>query len=808
MIISSNGGGGYSGRSAIEKVLTAIEAATHQVPLKTANGWQTCCPAHDDSKPSLAVSESSDGSVLLKCHAGCTASDVVAAIGLSLADLFLPSTSTHFTTSPGKAKYRRRNGATRTDKPAHSPHRSFPVLTDAVAELDRRHGAHSAAWTYEDAFGDPVGVIVRWDRAGGSKDIRPASRHGDSWRLEGMAKPYPLYRLPELGAAKRVYVCEGEKAADSARGLGLIATTSPHGASSAASADWSPLAGKDVVLLPDNDHAGRKYAATVEACLAKQLPPATVRTISLPGLAEKQDIVDWIAASADATPSLLRAELESLVASTETSAPPPPATTPETFRPFPLEALPEPLRSFVAAASKSIGCEASFVALPALAVCAAAIGTSRKLQLRSDWTEPAILWVAIVGESGTQKSPAFAKAMAPLKQRQRLALEQHAELLADYEAERMDYERRLAVWKRDNKADLPPVAPTAPSAERCLVSDTTVEALAPLLRDNQRGVLLGRDELNGWLGSFDRYAKGGKGGGDSSHWLSMFNGEQIIVDRKSATGPIFVAQAAVCVAGGIQPGILHRSLGMEHRESGLAARLLLTYPPRRPKQWTEAEIGEVVQRSYEQKIEELYALAAGVDAQGREEPAAVRLSEDAKELFKQFCNVHGKEGVEYLGDLAAAWSKLEAYAARLALVLHCVADGEALEMRAETMAAALRLIDWLKDETRRIYAILGEDDSNRTLRQLAEWIDRKGGIVTAREVQQGRREYRTAESAEAALQALVDAGFGKWQLDVHHGGPGRPVRRFTRATTSESNRLPEFSADREDSVDVDSGNAA
>lgn len=288
----------------------------------------------------------------------------------------------------------------------------------------------------------------------------------------------------------------------------------------------------------------------------------------------------------------------------------------------------------------------------------------------------------------------------------------------------------------------------------------------------------------------------------------MFNGEQIIVDRKSAVGPIFVAQAAVCVAGGIQPGILHRSLGMEHRESGLAARMLLTYPPRRPKQWTEAEIGEVVQRSYEHKIEEIYTLAAGVDAEGREEPASVRLSAEAKELFKQFCNAHGKEGVEYSGDLAAAWSKLEAYGARLALVLHCIIDGEALVLRAETMAAALRLVAWFKAETRRIYSILDEHEGDRALRQLAEWIDRKGGVVTARELQQGRREYRTADSADAALQSLVDAGFGKWRLDVHHGGPGRPVRRFILAASSDSNGMTEFLADSEDSVDVDSGSAA
>jgi hypothetical protein len=102
--------------------------------------------------------------------------------------------------------------------------------------------------------------------------------------------------------------------------------------------------------------------------------------------------------------------------------------------------------------------------------------------------------------------------------------------------------------------------------------------------------LLSRDELAGWIGSFDRYV-GGKSGADAAHWLSMHNGENIVVDRKSGYPPtIFVPQACVSVCGGIQPPILHRALGVEHRESGLAARLLLTCPPRKPKKWSEADI--------------------------------------------------------------------------------------------------------------------------------------------------------------------------------------------------------------------------
>ena len=47
-----------------------------------------CCPAHDDGSPSLSVRETSDGTVLMHCFAGCPAADVLAAVGMELAELF------------------------------------------------------------------------------------------------------------------------------------------------------------------------------------------------------------------------------------------------------------------------------------------------------------------------------------------------------------------------------------------------------------------------------------------------------------------------------------------------------------------------------------------------------------------------------------------------------------------------------------------------------------------------------------------------------------------------------------------------
>lgn len=56
-----------------------------------AGGFRACCPAHDDQHPSLSIREGDDGRILLHCWAGCKTADVLAALGLSWADLFPPT---------------------------------------------------------------------------------------------------------------------------------------------------------------------------------------------------------------------------------------------------------------------------------------------------------------------------------------------------------------------------------------------------------------------------------------------------------------------------------------------------------------------------------------------------------------------------------------------------------------------------------------------------------------------------------------------------------------------------------------------
>ena len=81
-------------------------ARLERVRKRTGDQWSARCPAHDDKGPSLSVRELPDGRVLLYCFAGCDAGDVVAAVGLDLADLF-PTDPAHLVAGSGPQKRRR-----------------------------------------------------------------------------------------------------------------------------------------------------------------------------------------------------------------------------------------------------------------------------------------------------------------------------------------------------------------------------------------------------------------------------------------------------------------------------------------------------------------------------------------------------------------------------------------------------------------------------------------------------------------------------------------------------------------------------
>lgn len=252
-----------AGETPLARVL-ALLANVHPC----GDGFTATCPAHEDRTPSLSIREGDGELVLLHDHGGCTVEAIVAALGLTMADLFPPNADgRRSSTAP------RPRGASK--------------------------GRIVAMYDYRDERGVLLFQVCRFDpkdfRQRRPRSARLSAGQHWLWNVEGVRRV--LYRLPELRAADPaaiIFYPEGENDADNLAARGLVATTNAGGAGK-----WRPeytdaLRGRHVVVLPDNDKPGRAHAETVAAALVGIA--ASVKIVTLPNLPAKGDVSDWLAA--------------------------------------------------------------------------------------------------------------------------------------------------------------------------------------------------------------------------------------------------------------------------------------------------------------------------------------------------------------------------------------------------------------------------------------------------------------------------------------------------------------------------------
>jgi RecA-family ATPase len=167
-------------------------------------------------------------------------------------------------------------------------------ITQAVMAAAMRQG-HSnskgkivATYNYTDASGVLLYQVLRYE----PKDFRQRRPDGNGGWIWKLTDHRVVYRWPDLlqYPDATVFVTEGEKDADRVAELNLCATT-------VATGKWTEdcikaLTGRDVVILQDNDDAGRKKA--IEAATALDGTVNSIRIVSLPNLPDRGDVSDWL----------------------------------------------------------------------------------------------------------------------------------------------------------------------------------------------------------------------------------------------------------------------------------------------------------------------------------------------------------------------------------------------------------------------------------------------------------------------------------------------------------------------------------
>ncbi len=441
------------------------------------------------------------------------------------------------------------------------------------------------------------------------------------------------------------------------------------------------------------------------------------------------------------------------------------------YTPPPLDLLPAVLREYVEAAAESLNVDRSFILLPMLSSLGSAIGIARSILVKRGFIQPPVIWTGIVGRSGSRKSPSLDAATFPTRERERA-------LMASNREREHEFRETLAKWDAGRKNERGP-KPEAPAPETALLDDLTLASLADAMQNNPRGLLIAKDELSHWLSSFDQFTKGAKGS-DVSRYLSLHTAVFFGLDRREGGRSYRIFNPRVCITGGIQPAVLARCLTPDYFERGLPARFLFAMPPFRQDQWTEATIPEALTQAVRELFARLYALEPQRDG-GETRPGLLPMDADAKGAYVEFYNQCGAIAEEENEKGEASRSKATGTAARLALVGMLLNDPDAMGVRGGIMVSACGLARWHGHEATRIYSTLGETAEQSDARRLVEYIQRRGGAVTVRDLAHGLRAYRNqTDAAEAALGRLATAGLGKWEClpSSPRGGPSKRLFRL------------------------------
>lgn len=319
---------------------------------------------------------------------------------------------------------------------------------------------------------------------------------------------------------------------------------------------------------------------------------------------------------------------------------------------LPTGLLPDVIEEFARTKAKLMGADPAGLAIAALCCCGAAIPDSVikiKPKRHEHWTESARIWVSVIGDVSTMKSPIISAAARPLKHIDNELARNYANAMRDYNELKGDEKR---------SAEKPPHI-------RVMISDSTPAAVQPILQDSPDGVLCYRDELAGWFGSIEQFASKGGSGADRSFWLESWNGGAYTFDR-AGRGTGHIPNLSISFLGGIQPDVIRKFNDLGN-DDGLIQRLIPVML--NPAGQERDEESPPVEATYEGIIRWLYSLR---DRYVSEEivfsEAAQKIRVDVAEKNRKQMLAHSVGNEKLRGHIG----KYNAIFPRLCLIWHCI----------------------------------------------------------------------------------------------------------------------------------------
>lgn len=364
---------------------------------------------------------------------------------------------------------------------------------------------------------------------------------------------------------------------------------------------------------------------------------------------------------------------------------------------FPLEIFPKAIRDIIEALEEYENYNVDFTSASFLTVFAAAMGNAWSVRFMTGWVSRPIIYMVLVGSPSCGKTPPLQQAVAPL-----LKLDGEYDMIYCKEMETYRRWERMSAKQRERHSL--PEEMKMPQRKCHVVVDSTVEALIGALRDNPRGVLIYKDEIDSLLSNFNRY-----NGSDESYFLSLFSGTPFKYSRKSNNEHIFLANPYCSIIGTTQPGRLGEQFGGKRMMNGFSSRFLKVYPEiDKMPSWNDTAMPDSVLEEWERIIRNVVTVTPSTDQEGKATSIELLFSQEAKLRVIQWKDeVNNKAYAETDSDaVRALCGKLETYLVRFCLVIqimHCICGESGMDkIEPGTAELAIRLTEYFRNMESRI----------------------------------------------------------------------------------------------------------
>jgi hypothetical protein len=372
----------------------------------------------------------------------------------------------------------------------------------------------------------------------------------------------------------------------------------------------------------------------------------------------------------------------------------------------PIDVLPEPSRKLIEELHNKYKFPKDFCLMYVLWVASVAAGNNYRAQVKRNWLEPVLLYMAIVALAGQTKTPVQNQLTQVLREINKRFFEK-------YSAEVQDQEDRKRLATKEQ-----PFNEKKPIRKQIIIQDSTQEATIKALYNNQRGLGVLFDELAGFFGNMNRY----NSGSEMPFYLSAYNCQSYSSNRKT-TEDVYLSDPFLCIIGGIQPAILSKTFSDEMQDNGAKDRFLFCYPEGLKKEIpTDEEINQDLLNHYTETIRFLMY-------EGDRELAELRKYEkdtnylivdfepQARKVLFQYLEINAEEVNRFNEEgeyrLASTFSKYDYHVIRLSFIIQLLHDASNRQITkvicTDSVNKGIRLANYFKWHSKRVHSLISGD---------------------------------------------------------------------------------------------------